>query len=411
MNPSLPQQRHEHLSFKGNRKHSRYGWLRLTPAYSLQLIGEIIDEGTKGNPNAFVLDPFCGTGTTALVCAEKGLSCDTTDINPFLVWLAKVKSHQYTSSQIVEFRNVARTVCAELSAAHLPLWVPPLHQIEKWWSLETLHALARAAECIQNTSVAEPVRDMLKVVFCQTMIKRANVSFGHQSMSFKKPLIGGNLSLLPEDPETVRTWQDAVATIAASASSSILVQPNVYLSDARELGCLSGAKYTCVVTSPPYPNRMSYIRELRPYMYWLRYLQDGKAAGELDWQAIGGTWGCATSNAGKWVPPLSRPVPHEGFDEVLASIAKTSVLLSRYVHKYFYDMVDHCQSLFRVTASGGTIHYVVGNSKFYDTMLPVEDIYKSMFKAVGFLDADFRAIRKRTSKKELFEFIVTARKP
>ncbi|WP_322490103.1 hypothetical protein [Chloroflexus sp.] len=37
-----------------------------------------------------------------------------------------------------------------------------------------------------------------------------------------------------------------------------------------------------VITSPPYPNRMSYIRELRPYMYWLGYLNNGRDAGELD---------------------------------------------------------------------------------------------------------------------------------
>ena len=47
---------------------------------------------------------------------------------------------------------------------------------------------------------------------------------------------------------------------------------------------------------------MSYIRELRPYMYWLSYLRDGREAGELDWKAIGGTWGIATSRVGKWSP-------------------------------------------------------------------------------------------------------------
>ena len=46
-----------------------------------------------------------------------------------------------------------------------------------------------------------------------------------------------------------------------------------------------------VVTSPPYANRMSYVRELRPYLYWLRFLRTPDGAGDLDWSAVGGPGG------------------------------------------------------------------------------------------------------------------------
>jgi hypothetical protein len=156
---------------------------------------------------------------------------------------------------------------------------------------------------------------------------------------------------------------------------------------------------------------MSYIRELRPYLYWLGYLKDQREAGELDWQAIGGTWGCATSNVGKWQPPSDVEVPYAGFSKIVASVAQHSPLLSRYIHKYFYDMVHHCFELYRVVRPRGVINYIVGNSKFYDVMLPVESIYAAMFEAAGFQDIEVRNIRKRTSKKELFEFVVSGKKP
>ena len=31
-----------HLTFRGNAKRGRHGWLRLTPAYSLQVVNEIL---------------------------------------------------------------------------------------------------------------------------------------------------------------------------------------------------------------------------------------------------------------------------------------------------------------------------------------------------------------------------------
>lgn len=78
----------QHLTFKANGTQGRHGWLRLTPAYSVHLVEKLVADCKQED---LVLDPFCGTGTTALVCAQAGIPCHTVDINPFLVWLAQVK--------------------------------------------------------------------------------------------------------------------------------------------------------------------------------------------------------------------------------------------------------------------------------------------------------------------------------
>jgi predicted methyltransferase len=74
-------------------------------------------------------------------------------------------------------------------------------------------------------------------------------------------------------------------------------------------------------------------------------------------------------------------------------------------------MEKHTKELFQVVKPGGRIHYIVGNSKFYDVMLPVESIFAALFEATGFVKTEVKTIRKRTSKKELFEFVVSAGKP
>jgi SAM-dependent methyltransferase len=409
---SLSVGRLDHLTFRGNLKKTRYGWLRLTPAYSVHLVSELLDELSLDD--GIVLDPYCGTGTTALVCAERGIACDTSDINPFLLWLARAKARPYGPDELQSFLCLRK----ELSAAMCEddghdVWVPPLHQIEKWWDVETLHALGRAMAEIKQLepSLPEAVTDLLKVAFGRTMIERANVSFGHQSMSFKK---GGVAAASFDGPKdlTMENWESACSAIASAAQTPIERVPRMILCDARNMTATLGInRYSCVITSPPYPNRMSYIRELRPYMYWLGYLQNGREAGELDWQAIGGTWGIATSNLGKWQPNGHADIPFDGFQTMLDQIAETSPLLSRYVHKYFCDMAIHCHQLFAVTKAGAAIHYIVGNSKFYDVLLPVEKIFAALFRSVGFVDIDIRTIRKRTSKKELYEYVVSGRKP
>lgn len=132
-------------------------------------------------------------------------------------------------------------------------------------------------------------------------------------------------------------------------------------------------------------------------------------AGELDWQAIGGTWRCATSKLMSWVPNPAIAIPFVGFGEIIQQISQQSNILGLYVAKYFEDTVCHIRSLKEVLAPNAQVHYVVGNSKFYDSILPTEQIYSAIFKAEGFHNVNIEAIRKRTSKKELYEYIVSAR--
>ena len=408
--------RFDHLTYRGNSKHTRYGWLRLTPAFSVHLIQEKI---LSLPATARILDPFSGTGTTALVCAERGVLADATDINPFLLWLGRAKCASYSREELRRAKQCSDEVHWKMQSANgSGTWTPPLFQIEKWWSAPVLEKVGKARSVIEDAapSIGEAATNLLKVAFCRMMIETANVSFGHQSMSFQQPNDQLLLDIPTDSSEIVATaWREAAASIIKAAEIPVRAQPRFVQCDARTLSrALEPGSFDCVITSPPYPNRMSYIRELRPYMYWLGYLSHARQAGELDWEAIGGTWGCATSNLTKWHRPPGVEVPFEEFQAILQSIAnaneQSGSILSTYVEKYFCDMVRHVAELFAVVKRGGTVHYVVGNSKFYNVVLPVEQIFASLFRSAGFTDVRIEMLRKRTSKKELFEYIVSGRK-
>jgi hypothetical protein len=271
--------------------------------------------------------------------------------------------------------------------------------------------LATVFQRIEVGGLDVPARDLLRVIFCKVAIEFASVSFGHQSMSFRKTAREDLLFEEPTEERIRHAFQRIGHGVFLSANEPVQEgKAKAFRGDSRSLnGILPRKDYTAVITSPPYPNRMSYIRELRPYMYWLGYLKSGREAGELDWQAIGGTWGCATSNLMKWDADNRADVLGSMLGPTLRRISGQSEILSRYVKKYFHDTAAHIASLRRVLAPGATVHYVVGNSKFYDVMLHTERLYAELFEANGFKDASIQTIRKRTSKKELFEYIVSAK--
>lgn len=146
-------------------------------------------------------------------------------------------------------------------------------------------------------------------------------------------------------------------------------------------------------------------------MYWLGYLSDARHAGELDWQAIGGTWGIATSRLNGWKRQEDCWLPDE-LHGIVASIAREAnangALLAAYVAKYCEDMSRHFGSLRTVLKDGASVHYIVGNSTFYGVLVPTERLYAAMLRKYGFADVEIRPVRKRNSKKALVEFEVSA---
>lgn len=408
-----------HLTFRGNVKTGRHGWLRLTPAYSLHVVNEILEDTS---PNELILDPFSGTGTTPLAATIHGVPAHSIDINPFLVWLGNLKLKRFPRGLENQIRMETEQVLDKLRHRRnsTAAWMPKLHQIEKWWARDTLIALSNLYEAIGETTANDDLRALLQVAFCKVLISTSNASFGHQSMSFKKQGPPTSQKTLFDEEESTNQncglfarFADAVCEISDSLVSDVpTAAGQVFIGDSRRLddALPKRHKYTKVITSPPYPNRMSYVRELRPYMYWLGFLSTGRQAGELDWQAIGGTWGCATSNLSKW-QPSNGDIAFPKFDDLVRAIASEHEILGRYVHRYFDDVKLHIQSLRKVVAAHAKCFYVVGNSKFYDTILPVQEIYAALFEDAGFLDCGWEVIRKRNSKKELFEFVVHAVAP
>lgn len=393
------------FTFKHNLKQGRHGWLRLTPAHSIKVIHQILDEHPEIK---YVLDPFSGTGTTGLVCGERGLKSDLIDINPFLVWFNRTKISNYSVDQIVEAKEMLYKVVSKVREnTQYNLWFPPISNIDRWWPKDKLNLLARIYREINDSCFEDnTTKNLLLVAFCRVLIEWSNAAFNHQSMSFKEI----NQTLVAYHEEfLIAEFINTAATIVDTVTNKINGQINIFHADSRHVPKPEYELYDCVITSPPYPNRMSYIRELRPYMYWLEYLKEVREAGELDWQAIGGTWGIATSLLKKW-QPNGITIDYPDFYEIISAIASRSILLANYVHKYFIDIALHLESLFPYISNGGKVFYVVGNCKFYEILVPVQDIYLNLLNQAGFTNTHVSILRKRNSKKELYEFIIYAQK-
>ena len=118
-------------TFAANK--GRHNWLRLTPAYSVDLVERLIETTKK---TEYILDPFAGSGTTAIAAAERGIRAESWDINPFLLWLAQCKSSTSPFADTSAAKNYAQQqwqAAMQLEPTEI-CQEPAMHHIDGWWS-------------------------------------------------------------------------------------------------------------------------------------------------------------------------------------------------------------------------------------------------------------------------------------
>ena len=398
-------------TFKYNIQHGRHGWLRLTPAYSIKLVKEILQRDTlfpSDNQALNILDPFCGTATTGVVAAEYGLNCTLYDINPFLVWFCKIKSKNFIAENLDKLVGSVVNDFEQLSVLEKDLWLPPMKNIERWWSKNTLAALSTLHNYITTQWGKPNCKDdynLLWIAFARLCIETSAADFGHISVSFKDETKN-------HDWQAIKNMFMAILfPMIQSAKTNLPGNITILEGDSRIMQY--DGLYDTVITSPPYPNRISYIRELRPYMYWLGFLESGEEAGELDWKTIGGTWGCATSRLNTWTQE-NEYLPQLLLDTcktIEESDTKNGKTMALYVHKFFDDMYIHLGNLRQHLQPDAKIYYILGNSSFYGHFVDTDVIIKEMLENLNYTNVSSKIIRKRNSKNNLFEFIITASYP
>ena len=164
------------------------------------------------------------------------------------------QTRRYSSAEIASFVASARKVERAIACARGASWTPAIHKIERWWSSPSLAALGRGRAAILRAreTVEQPVADMLDVTFCRAMIESANVSFGHQSMSFRKG------EHLPSNAADVAArFSRAASAIATAASSPVLRPPGAPHRRPRPLAAPARVvRLRHHVTSVPEPNEL-----------------------------------------------------------------------------------------------------------------------------------------------------------
>lgn len=91
-----------------NRNFRIYNWHVFKHGYSKELVNNLVRHFNLAKGD-WILDPFCGGGTTLLACKELGMNSRGFDILPFSAYLSNTKIENYDDKELVRQFEVLKT--------------------------------------------------------------------------------------------------------------------------------------------------------------------------------------------------------------------------------------------------------------------------------------------------------------
>ena len=403
------------VTFRGKLDLPIHRWYRLTPSFSPALADDIADHFGLSESD-LVLDPFSGVGTVPLCMKYRGIPACSVEINPYLHFVGTVKTRTYGAVEKIEkcftdfmrvFRSKLKTVPFEERPgsylAEQARFIPRINYPERWWSKGNLAQLVCLRKLLIERTEQTEAHDLLRMGALAILIPVSNAKHNHVSLTYaESPLPTIDLAVVFE--QQLQNMLADLRAVSALPKSEV----TIYSGNSKRLSQVlpeNARKVSSVITSPPYPNRFSYARETRPHLFFFDFIGSARDVGQLETDAIGGTWGKATSVLSAGVKPKNELVA-KLLKPYIRDIHNRGNLMAHYVTKYFNDLYDHAGEIEKVCEPRCRLAYVIGNSKFYDSPLPSDEILAGIFGHFGFSLDRIDKMRKRQSKSGLHEAVV-----
>ena len=310
------------------------------------------------------------------------------EIHPFLHWIASTSlTLDIDEQELQQQFSILAENFVKLSAAmpldpeQLPLRIPQIYNPYRWWRRDVLRDLLVLKMAIRDLQTRSEVANFFLLGLAGVLVPDlTNVTLGRLQLHF-----------IDRSEDSIEAWhsfQSHMNTMISDVEQTRhrpQGQAQVVLIDSTNLQTTSYVhNIDYVITSPPYPNRYSYVWNTRPHLYFFDFFDSAKEASQLDSKIIGGTWGTATSMLQK-----GRVEPE--YDAVAQYILPFSErirahdnLMANYIVKYFNGLTRQLLQMGDILSKGAKLAYVVGCSKIKGVYIETDVLLAQIMETLPF---------------------------
>lgn len=411
------------VSYQLSKKDALHSWLKYKEGFSADLVNILLDD-MNAVPGDTVMDPFMGSGTTALVCKMRGINSIGYDVMPIsgVSIAAKANVMKYDIEEIK--RLISEFSCLVMPEDYAGR-TPYIAITNTAYPEYNEKFIQFAAEWISASAFSKEVKNLFTLCVINSLERCSYTSKSGQYLSWdsrSKKVIEANIQrekagrkLLPQHHcrEAVENMKEAVteelrhvltdikkiqfsgysetgATIDYRQNSALFELPKL------EDNLLKG-----VITSPPYCNRYDYTRT---YALELVYLGLGEEDIKEMRQAL---LSCTVESKSKievlrdyyvkigakdrFEDIYSTIKRNAAFKEILAAMEMRKANgdlnnngILRMVEGYFTELAFIYAELYRTCKAGATVAFVNDNVRYGGEVIPVDYLSTDLAEQFGF---------------------------
>ena len=411
------------VSFQLSKKDSLHSWLRYKEGFSANLVNTLLDEFNT-QPGMWIMDPFMGSGTTALVCKMRGINCIGYDVMPISAVSIRAKA-AVTHYDLKELESLYSAIQALTVPATFKKQTPYIPITEGAYPEENAKFIQFITDWIDQRRFSDISKNLLKLCIVNSLERCSYTIKSGQYLSWdgrspkvikinEQRAIQGR-RLLPTKPvrdkihnsketileeiqhviDDIREVQQAISD-EGQAEIKFIQKSVLY-----ELPLIPDNFLSGVITSPPYCNRYDYTRT---YALELVYLGLNNEDVKIMRQNL---LSCTVESRPKIVELKNfyKKIGGENrFNYIMQKIKENSVFTEiisalnarkehgdlnnngviRMVESYFTELAFIYAELYRTCKTGSSVAFVNDNVRYGGEIIPVDFLSCSFAEQFGF---------------------------
>jgi hypothetical protein len=358
-------------------------WFKFKEAFSPHLVVDLIRSLPYRATSC--LDPFGGSGTTALACQFLGISPITIEVNPLLADVIEAKLHSYDPSAVMRDIRSIRTAAANTSsgvrglAEGCPQTLCEPGRNGRWiFSKDLFRHIASYRGVISGLS-SSAHRRLFSVLLASVLVEISNVVVNGKGRRYRAGWRRRQKGPIDLDDAFERACQAVVFDIVRYQSRACS-QYTLLRGDSRKL-LPQVREADLVLFSPPYPNSFDYTDIYNVELWTMGYLSSSQGNRHLREHTLRSH--VQIRRAYDEAPESSKTLR-----QTLRSLCRQegklwNLDIPGMVGSYFADLSDILQQCAKLITRRGQLACVVGDSRYANVLIPVATVLSELAPSLG----------------------------
>lgn len=373
-------------------------WFHFKEAFSPKFVADTL--GALPYKVDRCLDPFGGSGTTAVTCRMLGIASTVIEVNPFLADLIEAKLTPVPAASFCGAYDSLLSAAEVEPGDSLPIDGMPPTMVEpgakgRFVFAADVYAKVRA---IVRASAALPPNEarLLRVLLGAVLVPNSNVTINGKGRRYRR----GWEARRRTAADLIASLDEAVDKAAGDLTLYSGLRRGrhvVKCGDARS-ALARVEKADVAIFSPPYPNSFDYTDVYNLELWMLGYLRSGPDNRTLRHQTL------RSHVQMKW-RQTQRMATSEALETTLDALRRArSDLWNRHIPEmigfYFDDLTKIFAQLRRILAPGRHAVVAIGDSQYGGVHVDVASILVECVRPLGFRLTESGAIRSMRSSSQ-----------